>query len=454
MIPTLNEEEHLPALLEDLDAWDPGIPVVVADGGSRDGTRRIALSRGCRVTYTPPGRGRQMNAGARMTRTPWILFLHADSRLDDHALNEAKAFARNQQAAACFRLAIDHPGAVFRLIELGQRLRERWLGLPYGDQGLLISRPLFDQVGGFPRVPVMEDVLVVRALARAGRAVERLPARIRTSPRRYLASGPWRQLARNAWSISRLFLGAAPERIAPSYPPRTAGEAGMTLHPVGPDPLAGTVAVFAKAPRVGHVKTRLAAGIGEDGALRVYRRLLETIVSEAHAFGARTVICYDPEDGRSELARFLGVEAARFRYQGDGDLGRRMDRMLSRALGEGGPAVVIGTDIPGLDREVLRRAFRALAEADVVLGPSLDGGYYLLGLNRPAPELFTGMAWSEATVLDETRTRARRTGRTVMELEPLRDVDRPDDLTDELRRIAGVLPAGTPEPAPHTGSDG
>ena len=456
VVPTLDEADHLPALLRDLESWDGGAPVVVADGGSRDGTRRIAIQRGCRVVYTPPGRGRQMNAGARVTATPWILFLHADSRLNPRALDRARQFASGpRQDAACFRLRIDHPGRAFRLIERGQRLRERWLGLPYGDQGLLIPRALFDQLGGFAEVPVMEDVLLARKLNQIGKRIRNLQSPIRTSPRRYVESGPWRQVARNAWCISRLFLGVRPQEIARSYlPRRRRAPRGPEAERPGPEKrVLGTVNVFAKAPRPGHVKTRLAAGIGDEAALRVYRHLLRKTVREAARSGARVVVCYDPEDGRRDLDPLVEPPAGQWSYQGDGDLGMRMHRMLNEALDEGPPAVVVGTDIPDLDAGVLHRAFRALDEADVVVGPALDGGYYLLGLKRPAPELFHGMVWSEPTVLDETRTRARMAGKTVLELEPLRDVDRAQDLTDELRRIALVsgaprLDEAPPDPRP------
>ena len=439
VIPTLNEERHLPELLDDLEAWDPHAPVIVVDGGSDDHTRSVALERGCRVLCAPAGRGRQMNAGAAVTETPWILFLHADSRVDRSALDLARAYAGETPGAACFRLRIDHPGLSFRLIELGQRLRERWLGLPYGDQGLLVHTGLFVEIGGFPETPLMEDVLVVRQLEKRGMPVERLPATVRTSPRRYAVGGAWKQVAGNAWRISRFLFGVDPARLAGSYPPR--GPAPRPPRPPAPPPAGrapvGTVAVFAKAPRRGRVKTRLASGIGPEGALRVYEHLLRRSVLEARASAARVVVCYDPEDGRPDLEALLGSGEGSFRFQGEGDLGDRMDRMLTEILENGeGPAVVMGTDIPGLDRDVLSRAFQALGDADLVLGPSLDGGYYLLGLHRPAPELFSGMAWSTPGVLAETRRRAQRAGLRVLELEPLRDVDEASDLTEDLHAVA------------------
>ncbi|MDH3225177.1 MAG: TIGR04283 family arsenosugar biosynthesis glycosyltransferase [Gemmatimonadota bacterium] len=447
VIPTLDEREALPALVHDLREWDPGLQLIVADGGSSDGTRTLAREAGCRVLWTGPGRARQMNAGAGVVTAPWILFVHADCRIAPAALAAAQAhLTRQPHRAGFFGLRIRHPGWIFRVIESGQRWRQRLLGLAYGDQGLLISRALFREVGGFPDEPLMEDVLIVRRLMRAGRLSE-LPARIETSPRRYLSNGPVRQTARNAWNLARFLLGTAPGTLASSYPPRRAAT-GRPPSRIGRSPLPrnegkevgpggeSTVLLFAKAPRPGLVKTRLARDIGEVGALRVYRHLVRQTVREASATGARVVLCYAPEDGRPELEALAAPHRLEFVHQGPGDLGARMERTLRAALGHGGTALVVGTDVPALNSEILTRAHRALEEVDLVLGPALDGGYYLLGLKRPAPALFHDMTWSTSQVLSETRDRALGEGLAVMELEPLKDVDTVADLTDELRTVA------------------
>ncbi len=446
VIPTLDESEALPALVQDLRDWDPGLEIVVADGGSSDGTRSVAREAGCRVIWTAPGRARQMNAGAGVVTAPWILFVHADCRIAPSALDAAQThLTREPERAACFGLRIGHPGWLFRVIESGQRWRQRLLGLAYGDQGLLISEALFREVGMFPEEPLMEDVLLLRRLRRTGRLSD-LPVPIETSPRRYLANGPLRQAARNAWNLTRFLLGTPPDKLARSYPPRRATPRGAAYPTENPPPHTGgrqvgprteaTVLLFAKAPRPGLVKTRLARAIGEVGAVRVYRHLVHQTVREASATGARVVLCYAPEDGRPELEALAAPHRLEFVHQGSGDLGARMERMLHAALDHGGPALVVGTDIAALNREILIRAFQALDEVDLVLGPALDGGYYLLGLKRPAPALFRGMTWSTPQVLSRTRERAQDEGLAVMELEPLRDVDTAADLTDELRALA------------------
>lgn len=217
VIPTLNEAEALPLLLADLRALDGVAPVhvVVADGGSRDETVARAHTGGAAVVGAPRGRASQLNAGARAARGDWLLFLHADSRLDQRARNALATALREPPPfeAAVFRFAIDLPAVWKRLIERGQAFREALWGLPYGDQGLLVRRRLFETLGGYAEIPLMEDVAMVRALRRHGR-VERLPAAVLTSGRRYRRDGVLRTWLTHTAMISLYLIGVSPARLA------------------------------------------------------------------------------------------------------------------------------------------------------------------------------------------------------------------------------------------------
>ncbi|MGH7538056.1 MAG: TIGR04283 family arsenosugar biosynthesis glycosyltransferase [Gemmatimonadales bacterium] len=230
VIPALNEEFSLPGLLADLGGLAREVPldVVVADGGSTDGTVSSARGLGVRTIIGPRGRGRQLNAGAAATRGKWLLFLHADCRMPPDARRAllAAITGEPQLEAAVFRFAIDLPRIWKRFIEVGQALRERLYGLPYGDQGLLIRRELFSSLGGFPDIDLMEDVAMIRRLKRRGVQWQRLPAPLLTSGRRYLAGGPLRTWLKHAVLISLYFAGVSPHRLArwhnanPDAPPR------------------------------------------------------------------------------------------------------------------------------------------------------------------------------------------------------------------------------------------
>jgi rSAM/selenodomain-associated transferase 1 len=186
------------------------------------------------------------------------------------------------------------------------------------------------------------------------------------------------------------------------------------------------VLLFAKAPRAGAVKTRLAAQMGEAAALAAYREIGAGVacrVGEAYAL----TVWYDPPDARDETRRWLGDHE--YLPQIEGGLGERLKAAVAAHLGRGDrPVIAIGADVPGITAETIRRSEALLREADVVLGPAKDGGYYLIGMVREHPELFREISWGSSTVLAETASACERAGLTMRLLEPLVDVDSAEDL--------------------------
>jgi rSAM/selenodomain-associated transferase 1 len=189
--------------------------------------------------------------------------------------------------------------------------------------------------------------------------------------------------------------------------------------------------VFAKAPEPGSVKTRLVPVLGEAGAAQLHRQLVE------HALGIARACCLgevelwcSPDAGDPFFRDCAARHGAQLREQGSGDLGGRMGRALEAALAQGKRGLLIGSDCPAMSADYLRQAAGALdAGNDAVFGPAEDGGYVLVGLARtPAAQLFEGMAWGEASVMQRTRERLRRFAWRWHELPVLWDVDRPADL--------------------------
>jgi rSAM/selenodomain-associated transferase 2 len=216
IIPTWNEAGCLAATLAALRSQGP-LEVLVVDGGSTDDTLRAAAAAD-RVLVGPRGRAAQMNLGAAQARGDWLLFLHADCRLEPGALESARrCLARPGVAAGCFRMCVTAPGTLYRLIDVAATARVRLVGVIYGDQGLFLRRRLFEQVGGFPPLRFMEDVVISRLLRRRGRMVV-APRRIFVSDRRWRRVGVVRQTLRN-WALTALALaGAHPDRLARFYP--------------------------------------------------------------------------------------------------------------------------------------------------------------------------------------------------------------------------------------------
>lgn len=219
IIPALNEARLLPGLLSDLRAVRLPMEVVVVDGGSRDATVAVAEAGGARTLRAGPGRAQQMNAGAAASAGDWLCFLHADVRMPDPArVVLAAAVAEETLSAAVWRFAIDGSGPWLRLVEFGARLRDRVGGLPYGDQGLLVRRRLFEAVGGFPEIPIMEDVAMLRALRRRA-PLARFPHPLAVSSRRWRREGPYFTWARNIALIAAYLAGVSPERLSRWYRP-------------------------------------------------------------------------------------------------------------------------------------------------------------------------------------------------------------------------------------------
>lgn len=190
--------------------------------------------------------------------------------------------------------------------------------------------------------------------------------------------------------------------------------------------------VFLRRPVPGRVKTRLAATLGPAAATAVYRDCVEHIAAELAAVGpgVRRYAFVADKDDADPVAAWLGGDW-RVRPQAEGGLTERLIAAFHTVFAEGATAAVVtASDTPDLDRTVAAEALAALDPHDAVLGPALDGGYYLLGLRRPVPAVFEGIAWSTAAVADQTRARLDAAGLTWTELRPLDDVDTERQLRD------------------------
>lgn len=218
IIPTLNAGQALPACVGALgSALFDGLiaELIFADGGSTDTTAEIADAVGARLITAPPGRGQQLAAAAREARGTWLLVIHADSVLDQGWAEAVAAHIENHPGkAGYFRLAFASDRTMARITAGWANLRARLFGLPFGDQGLLVPCGLYETVGGYPEIPLMEDVAIVRRLRGQLRAV---PVKITTDAGRYVADGWLRRGARNLGLQIRYFLGASPDDLARRY---------------------------------------------------------------------------------------------------------------------------------------------------------------------------------------------------------------------------------------------
>ncbi len=224
IIPTLNAENELGKCLAALvpAAVEGSVrQVVISDGGSADRTREMADDAGADVLEGLSGRGLQLQKGATAARSPWLLFLHADTVLEAGWQDEASRFieavdlGERPPSAAAFRFRLADRGIMPRFIEAGVGFRSRNFGLPFGDQGLLISRRLYDEIGGYRPLPLMEDLDIVRRLG--PRRIAILETNALTSAARYRRDGYFSRIARNQACLAMYAAGMPIEKIARFY---------------------------------------------------------------------------------------------------------------------------------------------------------------------------------------------------------------------------------------------
>ena len=220
VIPALNAASGIGPTLDSLGEAGAAFEVdmLMVDGGSADDTRALAEAHGARTIAAPPGRGGQLAAGAAAVTGDWLLFVHADTRLEGDWVRAVADFIQspeNSERAGYFRLIFDDSAPAARRLERIVAWRSRNYGLPYGDQGLLIARAFYDGLGGHRPLVLMEDVDLVRRLGR--RRLVALPASARTSAERYRRSGYFARSTRNVLCLALYYLGVPPRLLRHLY---------------------------------------------------------------------------------------------------------------------------------------------------------------------------------------------------------------------------------------------
>ncbi len=216
IIPTLNESQNIKATINSTQE-STNVEVIVVDGGSQDNTVEIAKSFGVKVITGDKNRARQMNAGAKNATGDIFLFLHADTLLPDNFDEMIRsALQKPLIVAGAFALKINAPKAALRLVEWGVKLRSKWFNMPYGDQGIFLTKEKFNDICGFPELAIMEDFELIRNLKSLGR-IALISSPVITSPRRWLKKGILQTTLINQIVIIAYFIGISPERIRRWY---------------------------------------------------------------------------------------------------------------------------------------------------------------------------------------------------------------------------------------------
>lgn len=417
IIPVLNEPgimhtiDHLGETLEGIS-----FEIIVVDGDPEGSTIRLCEDR-CRTALSLPGRGRQMNRGSDLARGEVLLFHHADTLLPPGGGKRIQKVILEGAEAGTFRLSFRERGWDLELIAFMANIRNRFTREPFGDQSFFIRRKRFMELGPFKTMPVMEDVEYMKRLKKNGVKVTPLSQPVQTSARRWKNQGILRTTLRN-WTCQLLHgMGVSPWKTARIYSGKgkPAGDSVMAL--------------MYRSPEKGKVKSRLAAGIGDQKALEMYRALLDNARGVLYRAAGRDravrPVLYLNGDKNQDIFNHEVWS------QDEGDLGERMLRFFQLAFRKGaGKAILTGSDIPGIREEILLKGLNLLDHKDSVLGPARDGGYYCIGFNRDTllPECFQDIPWGTDHVLSRVREKLEDAGQNIGILPELTDIDDRQDL--------------------------
>jgi len=445
VIPALNEEQAIPRVLDAIPSWVDRI--IVVDNGSTDRTAQVASAHGAHVVHEAHrGYGAACLAGiAAIERGDVVVFLDADYS-DDPALMDSLVdpIVRDEMDMVIGSRVLGH--AESGSLTLPQRFGNalacklmRWtFGAKHTDLGPFraVSLPALRRMNMTDRTYGWTVQMQVRA-ARLGLRVCEVPVSYRKRIGQSKISGTLRGI-----------IGAGTKILSTLAVEGCRHMFGQSL-----DAMRQRLLIFARYPEAGKTKTRLTPGLGAEGAAQLHAQMIRKTMHTAARLRSVGIEVHH-HGGTARDWRSLIRSPLHLIPQTEGDLGAKLQSAFERSFKRGDEAlVVIGTDCPFIKRGDLQETYGKLRHHDMVIGPSADGGYFLLGLRRWVPQVFTDIDWGSERVFEQTVASAKTAGLTIHELRTLDDIDTPDDLTAfagsgwrrKLPRISVVIAARNEE---------
>jgi rSAM/selenodomain-associated transferase 2/rSAM/selenodomain-associated transferase 1 len=428
IIPVFKEEDRINATIDSLVKMkgNHSVEIIVVDGDP-SGTTIQCINEPTVITMmAEKARAAQMNKGAAKAAGDILLFLHADTTLPENGFDKIiSVMETGKYAAGAFNYDIDSRNLFLRFIYYTSYLRSKISRIAYGDQGIFILKDYFEKIGGYPEIPIMEEVELMKKIKKNKDKIYILKDGVKTSARRYEEEGIIYGWLRNHRMRILYFFGVSPERLVKYYPDTRRKKQNK-----------GGLVLFLKYPQKGTIKTRLAKSIGDTLTLQLYECFIQDMLDKVIALPFDLHIFVAPPDKVTAMNQWLDRDLP-VHPQGDRDLGERMKQTFGKMFQLGYEScVLIGSDFPDLPGSVLTDAFAGLKTAGAVIAPAADGGYYLIGFRHLhfCESVFQNVAWSTDRVFRQTMDIFKQEKIRVKILRKWWDVDDLSELKDFMDR--------------------
>ena len=426
-VPTCANNTLTPRIRSLLNLLRAEDEIVLVDGRSTDSSWQaltdLAMHPQVRAIQSVKGRARQMNAGAAQAKGDVLLFLHADTGLDSNAWNAFLSQA-NASAWGRFDVRIEGQSRWLPVVTWFMNHRSRFSKIATGDQALFVGRDLFQRVGGFPDQPLMEDIELCKRLKQlAPKAFVAVSAPVYTSGRRWDVNGAWATIVLMWRFRFQYWWGVPAGELARRYADT------RSKVPV-------TVAVFAKFPEAGRVKTRLEPLLGKQQCAAFARYLLLSTLDKLQGVN---VVLWTDGGSPEEWAALLSGRTVPRCVQPQGHLGLRMQAAVETHLASSQVVLLLGPDAVEFTLADLNQLVHAANQQGLAFVPAHDGGYVALACKQCLPEIFSeSIHWGTAQVAEQTRTILNKQGVASCWLPKQADIDEPEDFQQAVR--TGCVP--------------
>lgn len=419
IIPTFNEEILIEKILASLVKID-NIEIIISDGGSSDKTVDIVKKYNVKIVNSKTGRGIQLNEGAKISNGEILCFLHADTLLPENAFDLIDVFFLNSKNKICrFKLGFDIDYWMLDFYKYFSGFDTVFTR--FGDSFIAVRKGFYNVIGGFPNWEILEDVDFLRRASHLSK-VKILDGEVISSSRNFLCYGIIKQQIFSGKLILKYLLGFRDIVNNSKYYSRKEVENKTSI------------IVFVKYPTEGQVKTRLAKTVGNRFATKFYKITAENIVlTISRIKNTYKYIFYSDKQEKEKIKKWLNKNYFYCNQEGR-DLGERMKNAFMKVFGNNTQkAIIIGSDIPDISESIVLEAINKLDESDIVIGPSPDGGYYLLGMKKFNPFIFENITYSTEKVFEDTLRKIKENNLSFTTLRMLDDIDTEEDLKNWLK---------------------